>query len=224
MIYPGSVIQRGFSGGELAPVLHARADHEKYTSGLAMCKNFMVLRHGAVANRPGFRFVAECKTTDANVRLLRYVSETQNESMLLEAGANYIRFYKNGARVLVAGVAAYSGATPYVPGDLVSSGGVNYYCIDDTTGNAPPNALFWYPLEDDIFEIPTTYTTAGLFNWTQSGNVIVLTHRLHDPRELICLGETTWVLRLADTVPDISEPLGLALAPVAGAQIYAYMV
>jgi len=223
---PESVIQRSMSAGELAPVLHARADHEKYTSGLKTCRNFMVLRHGAVANRPGFRFVAECKTTSANVRLLRYVSENPNESILIEAGVNYFRFYLNGALVSLAGAAtAWSGATAYVEGDLVSRLGVNYYCVLAHTNQQPPNATYWHPLTGLIYEIPSPYTTGGLFNWVQSGNVITLTHRLHDPRELIYFGLTNWVLRLATTEPAQPAPLNVAAtAGAAGARTYTYLV
>jgi hypothetical protein len=49
--------------------------------------------------------------------------------------------------------AAYSGATGYVVGNYVSSGGNYYYCIAPTTGNAPPNATYW-----TLFEAVGTYS------------------------------------------------------------------
>jgi hypothetical protein len=45
-------------------------------------------------------------------------------------------------RTLTAG-SAYNAGTPYTPGNVVTNGGVNYLCIANTTGNAPPNASFW---------------------------------------------------------------------------------
>lgn len=223
---PESVIQRSFAAGEWAPALHARADLEKYSEAAKTCRNFLVLRHGAAANRPGFRFVAACKDNDANKRLLRYVSENANESILIEAGIGYLRFYQNGGPVtLAAPGTAWSAATPYVEGDLVSRLGVNYYCTVAHTNQQPPNAGFWHPLSGLTYEIPTPYTTGGLFNWVQSGNVITLTHKLHDPRELIFFTLTNWVLRLVTTAPKTAAPTGLALAPPgAGPQTYAYMV
>ena len=95
---PESVIQRGFSAGELAPVLHARADTAKYVDGLRTCRNFIVRKHGAVANRPGFRFVAACKTDDANVRLERFIDQ-DGLGVLVEVGENYLRFFRNGAPI-----------------------------------------------------------------------------------------------------------------------------
>lgn len=216
---PESVIQRGFAGGELAPVMHARADSPRYVDGLRTCKNFMVLRHGAVANRPGWRFVNECKTTSANVRLRRFVHSTPNESILVEIGVSYFRFYKNGARIELAGAAtAWSAVTNYVAGDLVSEGGVNYYAVDASLNEQPPNAAFWHPLTGLIYEIPHTYTTAGLIGgWEQSGNVITITHRLHDPRELVYFADTNWVLRDAITEPTVPAPVNLTLTPGGGA-------
>lgn len=178
---PESVIQRGFSAGEIAPVLHARADNPRYTDGLRTCRNFMVMRHGAVSNRPGFRFVQEAKTTSANVRLQRYISETVDQSILIEVGVNYFRFFKNGAPIETA---------PGVP-----------------------------------YEVATPYTTGGLIgSWEQSGNVIAITHRLHDPRELVYITDTNWVLRLATTVPTLAAPVGLALVVPAGALRYSYII
>lgn len=222
---PQSVIQRTFAAGELAPVLHARADHEKYLSGLKTCKNFLVLRHGGVANRPGFRFVGECKTTSSNVRLMRYVSENVNDSIVIEAGVGYLRFYQAGALVNVSGVAAWNGATNYVAGDLVVSGGVNYYCILAHINHVPPNATYWYALTGTIYEVPHSFTSTGLFNWVQSGTVITLTHKNHKPQELIYFGLTNWVLRDVVTEPDVEPPLNVAVvAGAAGPLTYRYLV
>jgi hypothetical protein len=38
---------------------------------------------------------------------------------------------------------AWSGATAYVIGNVVSSGGLNYYCILGHTNQVPPNATYW---------------------------------------------------------------------------------
>lgn len=223
---PESVIQRGFAGGELSPTFHARGDHARYIDGLRTCRNFIVFKHGAAANRSGFRFVNACKTTSANVRLQRFVSQNPNESILVEVGSGYFRFYKNGALITLGGAAtAWSNATAYMVGDLASRLGVNYYCILAHTNQQPPNATYWSPLSGTTYEIPTPYTTTGLIGgWEQSGNVVVITHRLHDPRELVYISDTNWILRLAPTVPGITSPAGLALAGTAGALQYAYVI
>lgn len=221
-----TIIQRTFAGGELAPALHARADQVKYLTGLRTCRNFMVLRSGGVANRPGTRYVGECKTSSISVQILRYVSDTVGESILIEAGINYLRFYKNGAAVTLTGVAAYNGATNYVIGDIVASGGVNYYCIADNVGTAPPNAGFWYAMPGSILELPTPFGSS-LFAWVQSGNVITMTSGagVVAPHELIYLGLTQWVIRAVDFSPGVDAPTGPIATPgAAGTLNYKYQV
>lgn len=223
-----SVIQRSFSGGELAPALHARADLAKYTTGLRTCRNFLVRREGGVSNRAGFRFVDACKFTTDKVFLLRYVSPESGNSLLIEAGDSYLRFYLNGAAIEVSGVVAWSGATAYVPGDLVSRLGVNYYAVLAGTNHQPPNATYWYPLPGVIYEIPHPFG-AHQFNWVQSANVITLTHADVHPQELIFSGLTSWVIQPVTTTPDIAAPTAVVataslLNPGPGPLVYRYLV
>ncbi len=220
-----SLIQRSFAAGELAPALHARADQVKYTTGLRTCRNFVVRREGGVSNRAGLRFVDPCKTDTPGTRLMKYIGSTPGDAYLIEMGQGYFRFFRDGASVDVAGVPAYNGATAYVPGDLVSSAGVNYYCHAATTGNAPPDVSFWHALTGDIYEIPTPYALGALPDWNQSGNVITLTHAGQAPRELVFISATRWILRNVSTAPTLAAPGGLGATPgTAGALPYRYQV
>jgi len=219
-----STFQRAFAGGELAPGLAARADQIKYVTGLRSCRNFFVLRHGGVANRPGLRFIGASKTHATDTFLLRYVSETVGESILIEAGAHYLRFFKNGAAVRLTGVTAWDAGTNYVVGDIASSGGVNYWASAPGIANPPPDAAFWYPMPSDLLELVTPFGS-GRFEWHQSGNVITLTSPLHQPHELIYLGLTRWILQPVVTVPAIDPPTGLVITPgPAGTESYSYRV
>jgi len=221
-----SFIQRSFAGGEIAPALYARADQVKYATGLRTCLNFIVMRHGGVQNRPGFEYIATGKTLGRRVRLLKFVFNS-DQTYVLEFGHLYIRIIRNGVQVAVSGVAAYSGATAYVVGDLVSSGGVNYYCIAATTGNAPPNATYWYALTGSIYEIPTPYDEADLadLQYVQSGDVVTITHQDYAPRELSRTAHTTWVLSTIGFAPSISAPAGPSATPGgAGTTVWRYKV
>src|SRR5712671_4858856 len=187
---PSTLIQRGFAAGELAPGLAARADLAKYVTAARTVRNFIVRRQGGVANRPGTKYLATTKTSGGGrAYLKRFVFKAASASFAIECGDNYFRFFKNGAAVVVAGVTAYDNAHAYVIGDLASSGGVNYYCIAATTGNAPPNVTYWYPLTGNIFEVPTPYP-AGAFAkpdpacFSQQGSVITITHLNYAPQEL----------------------------------------
>lgn len=229
MAFPESFIQRAFAAGELSPALAARADLARYTMGLRTCRNFTVQKHGGAANRAGTRFIGALKTTSSNVTLIPYISETEGESVLIEHGNGYMRFWQSGAQVEIdpGSVLAYNGATAYIPGDVVSSGGVYYYCIADTTGNAPPNATYWYAFPGLIYEIPSPFTVAigpNALKWVQSGKVITLTSRFYQPHDLVFQSLTRWVLIPLDTDPGVPAPVGLALAPIAGGLNFQYVV
>lgn len=131
------------------------------------------------------------------------------DSYMLEFGDGYVRFYTNRGQVQVSAVAAYNGATAYVVGDLVSNGGTNYYCIAATTGNAPPNATYWYALTGTIYEIPSPYAAADLTNadgtfalrYVQTGDVVRLAHPDYPPQVLTRYGATDWTLEEIDFEP-----------------------
>jgi hypothetical protein len=222
---PQSVFQRSFAGGELAPALHARADQIKYVTGLRTCRNFIVMKQGGVANRSGLRFIASCKTSSASVVLMRYVSENVGQSILIEHGLGYFRFYQNGARVNVAGVAAWSNVTNYVPGDLASFGGVNYYSKTANLNQQPDtNPDDWYALTGTIFEVPAPQAT-DIYEWVQSGRTITLTHPDQAPQELTFISLTRWTITPITTAPGIAAPTGAAgTAGAAGARTFNYLI
>jgi hypothetical protein len=105
----------------------------------------------------------------------------------------------------------------YNIGDLVSSGGVNYYAIAAGSGNTPPNATFWYPLPSAAYEIPNPYAEADLFDihHVQSSDVLTLVHPNYPPRELRRQGATQWVLNTINFGAPISPP-GTVTATASG--------
>lgn len=111
-----SVKQHSFSGGEVAPSLYARVDQVKYQTGLRTCLNFMVMRHGGAANRPGTEFIAGVKTHSKKVRLVPFVFNA-DQTYVLEFGDQYMRVCRNGAQV-ESGGSPYEIATPYLEADL----------------------------------------------------------------------------------------------------------
>lgn len=94
-----AIPQRSMSGGELAPSLHARVDQSKYATGLRTLRNFFIMRHGGVANRPGTRLVCEVKDSTKRVRIIRWVFNTE-QTYTLEWGHLYMRPLRNGAQIL----------------------------------------------------------------------------------------------------------------------------
>lgn len=122
-----TVSQRSFSGGEVAPSLYARVDTNKYATGLKTCRNFYVMRHGGVANRPGTKFVGEVKDSSKKVRLIPFVFNA-SQTYALEFGHQYMRVIKDGEYV--------SDATK----DLTITGISNASsCVVTYTGTDPSN-------------------------------------------------------------------------------------
>lgn len=109
-------LSRSFSGGEITPELYGRLDLNSYQTGLSTCRNFIVLPHGPVANRPGTEFVREVKDSTKRTRLIPFAYST-TQTMVLEFGQSYIRFHTNGGTLLLAGN-PYEVATPYLEADL----------------------------------------------------------------------------------------------------------
>lgn len=202
-------LQRSFAGGEVSPEMFGRIDDAKYQSGLKTCRNFIVKPQGPAENRPGFAFVREVKDSNKRTRLLPFTYST-TQTMVLEVGEGYIRFHTQGATLLYSAPAAYNNATAYVPGDMVSSGGANYYCAVATTGNAPPNASYWslLPSNPNIYEVSTPYLEADLFDihYVQSADVLTLVHPNYPVAELRRNGATNWTLTAVPFGPTISAP------------------
>lgn len=218
---------RAFNGGELTPEFFGQIADAKFQTGLALCRNFIVLPHGPVSNRPGTKFVRETKDSSKKSRLLPFQFST-SQTFALEVGAGYFRFHTQGATLLAGSPAAYNGATAYAVGDLVSSGGTNYYCIAATTGNVPPNATYWYPMPvSGIYEIPNPYAEADLFDlhFVQSEDVLTIVHPNYPVRELRRYAATKWILATVSFSPSLAAPASVTATPNGtGSETYTYKV
>ncbi len=108
-------IQPSFTGGELAPSLHARVDLAKYSVGLKTCKNFFVHAHGGVSNRTGSRFIAEVKDSTKSTRLIPFEFNVE-QTYVLEFGDQYMRVHKDSGQVVEGGqvITAATRANPVV--------------------------------------------------------------------------------------------------------------
>jgi hypothetical protein len=198
-----SPLLANFNAGELAPELEGRVDLGKYANGAKLLQNFMPLVQGPARRRAGSRYVAGLKSSASRAWLFEFEFST-TQAFMLEFGDRYVRFYTLHGQLQVSGVAAYNGATAYVVGDLASNAGINYYCIAPTTGNAPPNATYWYALAGVVYEIPTPYLLADLtssegsfaLKIEQSGDVLYIAHPAYPPYTLTRYGTTNWQLAI----------------------------
>ena len=118
-----------FTGGELAPALHARVDQEKYQSGLATMRNFICQKTGGAASRPGTTFIGEIASSAATARLVNW-SFNADQSYLLIFTNLKLQFVRNAAFIsdltltitgitqANPGVVTYTGTDP-ANGDIV---------------------------------------------------------------------------------------------------------
>lgn len=113
----------------------------------------------------------------------------------------------------------HTGNRAYAIGDKASFSGVNYYCIAATTGNAPPNATYWYAMPTTgEYEIPNPYAAADLFDihYVQSADVLTLVHPNYPPRELRRYGATNWQMVTISFVSALTAPTGVAATSSGG--------
>lgn len=202
-------LARSFNGGEVTPEFFGQLQDAKFQTGLALARNFEVLAHGPVQNRAGWAFVRATKDSGSKKSRMISYSYSTTQTFAIEMGAGYFRFHTNGATLLVSGAPAYNGATAYTPGNVVVSGGVNYYCILATTGNAPPNVTYWYAMPSgNIFEVPNSFAEADLFDihYVQSQDVLTFVHPNYAPQELQRRGANYWTLVIESFVSDLAAP------------------
>lgn len=221
-------LQRSFAGGEITPELYGRIDLTKFQTGLAECRNFIVLPHGPASARPGFQFIKEVKTSAKRTRILPFSFST-TQTYIIEVGDQYVRFYTNAGQLTAGTVAAWAAATAYAIGDIRSNGGTNYYCKTAHTsgGTFAGDSAYWYALTADIVEVPTPYLEADLFDihFVQSADVLTLVHPGYAPRELRRLGAAQFSLVAIAFSPSLTAPTGPAVTPTGtGSITYKYKV
>lgn len=159
-----SIRQTNFLGGELDPLLWGRTDLDVFARGMRTMRNFFVSRQGAAVSRGGTKFVGYAGGAGGSqpvVRLVPFV-RSDDQSVVLEFGHNYIAFHARGATIL-------NGSTPI---HSITSGATNAYRI------ASPYTA--YDLDSTDLQ------------WTQSGDILTITHPRFAPLELRRYGETNW--------------------------------
>lgn len=207
---------RSFAGGEITPELAGRLDLTKYQTGLALARNFITLPHGPATRRPGFEFIRAAGDSTQAVRIIPFTFSA-DQTAVLEFGHQYIRFHIGGATLLSPTPAAWLTATAYTVGALVLQGGTKYYCTTAHTSGTFATDLAagkWYALPaSGEYQIPTPFAGADLFDlhYTQSADVITITHPSYATRELKRLGATTWTLSALSFAAPTNAPTTLVV-------------
>jgi len=91
--------QTNFTSGEISEALYARTDLRQYSNSARSIKNMVVRPQGGLFKRPGTAYVAEVKDSANNTRLIPFEYSTE-QAYMIEMGAGYFRFYKDGGQIL----------------------------------------------------------------------------------------------------------------------------
>ena len=112
-----SPIQTNFTAGELSPRLEGRVDVSKYFNGCMVLENMTIHPHGGASRRSGTRYVADVKDMTRKPRLIPFEFSTV-QAYIVEAGHQYMRFFRNEGQIEDSPGVPTEIATPYAEADL----------------------------------------------------------------------------------------------------------
>ena len=105
-----STIVTNFQAGEFSPRLEGRIDLQKYNEAAKELRIWLVFPQGGITRRPGSKFAGTSKD-GGKVRLVNF-EYSDEQAYVLEFGANYIRFFKDGG-ILTEATKTITGATAF---------------------------------------------------------------------------------------------------------------
>lgn len=110
-----------------------------------------------------------------------------------------------------------------IPGDVRSSGGINYVCILAHTSKAPTNTTYWYAMPSNILELPTPYASAdlALVKYVQSVNKMFFAHSTYPPQVLTRISAFSWSFLPMVFQPTLPPP-NPCLTAQAGSGVITY--
>ena len=217
-----SSIITNFRTGEISPKLEGRIDLQKYNEAVQTLNNMVVFPSGGATRRPGTFFAGRSKD-GGKVRLVNF-EFSDEQAYVLEFGANYIRFYKDGGILTEAttNITAITKANPAVVtaaahglsnGDRVFIksvvGMTEVNNLEFTVANKTTDTFELSGINSSSFttyssggtvakivEVTTTYSVTEIFeiNHAQSADVLFLAHKDHDPAKLTRTTATSFTL------------------------------
>ena len=219
--------QTNFTAGELTSKLAGQVDFKKYNNGVETMENMTVFPQGGTSRRYGSRFVCEVKNSANATRLIPFEFNV-TQSYILEFGNLYIRFYKDNGQIVEASktISGLTAANPgvvtatshgYADGDhvwinsvagMTEVNGRRFTVANKTTNTfelsgvntSGYTAYSSGGTAEKVYEIATSYTTAQVFDlkFTQSADVMYITHPSHEPTKLTRTAHTSWTIAEVD--------------------------
>lgn len=223
-----STIVTNFKSGELSPRLEGRIDLTKYNEAAQTISNMLVYPSGGATRRPGTYFAGRSKD-GGKVKLVNF-EFSDEQAYILEFGANYIRFFKDGGILTEAttAITAITQASPAVVtaaghgfsnGDRVFISGVagmsQLNNLEFTVASQTTDTFELTAIDSSgygsytsggvvgkIVEVTTTYSVTDIFeiNHAQSADVLYMAHKDHAPAKLTRTTATSFTLDDIDFV------------------------
>ena len=223
-----STILTNFRAGELSPKLSGRIDLQKYAEGCDTLDNMVVYPSGGITRRPGSYYAGSSKD-GGKIRLINF-EFSDEQAYVLEFGANYIRFFKDGGILTEAtkSITAATSANPvvitsaghgYSNGDRVFiasvAGMTELNNREFTVANKTTDTFELSGIDGSgfttytsggtcgkIVEVTTTYSVTEIFeiNHAQSADVLYLAHKDHEPAKLTRTTATSFTLTDIDFI------------------------
>ena len=219
--------QTNFTAGELTSKLAGQVDFKKYNNGVETMENMTVFPQGGTSRRYGSRFVGEVKNSANATRLIPFEFNV-TQSYILEFGNLYIRFYKDNGQIVEASktISGLTAANPgvvtatshgYSNGDhvwinsvvgMTEVNGRRFTVANKTTNTfelsgvdtSGYTAYSSAGTAEKVYEIATSFTSAQVFDlkFTQSADVMYITHPSHEPTKLTRTGHSAWTIAEVD--------------------------
>ena len=223
-----STIITNFRAGEFSPRLEGRIDLQKYNEAAKELTNMVSFPQGGITRRPGSYYAGASKD-GGKIRLINFEFSGE-QAYVLEFGANYIRFYKDGGLLTEAtkSITAITQANPavvtssshgFTNGDRIFiksvAGMTELNNREFTVANKTTNTFELSGINSSgftayssggtagkIVEVTTTYSATDIFeiNHAQSADVLYLAHKDHEPAKLTRTTATSFTLTDIDFI------------------------
>lgn len=116
---------RAFSAGEISPSLYGRTDQVKYDTGLATCRNAVLMKHSGVTNRMGGKYIGQVYDSTEKARFIPFVFNTEQTYVLVFTPLRMM-VIKDAEVLKEAGSATVTGATQADPCVVTTSAAHGY--------------------------------------------------------------------------------------------------
>lgn len=223
-----SSIITNFRAGEISPRLEGRIDLQKYNEAVKDLSNMIVFPQGGTTRRPGTYYAGSSKD-GGKVRLIHF-EFSDEQAYVLEFGANYVRFFKDGgllteATTTITGITKANPAVVTAASHGLSNGDRVFIASvagmtevnnkEFTVAGATTNTFQLSGINSSAFaayssggtvgkivEVTTTYSVTDIFeiNYAQSADVLYLAHKDHEPAKLTRTTATSFTLANIDFV------------------------